>query len=69
MPFFPQSTALSFAEYDPVQRTLHIKFRHGFKTYTYYGIPAQIYEGLIRASSKGRYYDAHIKDRYSFNQY
>jgi hypothetical protein len=36
------------------------------KRYTYFNVPAAVYEGLLTAPSKGRYVDTWIKPFYSF---
>jgi hypothetical protein len=33
-------------------------------TYVFCGVPQQIFEGLMRAASKGGFYNNYIKDRY-----
>ena len=43
--------------------TLHIRFNSG-GLYAYYNVPADIYNGLMSAGSKGRYFHANIKGRY-----
>lgn len=43
--------------------TLHIRFNFG-GLYAYYNVPASIYNGLLNANSKGRYFHANIKGRY-----
>lgn len=42
---------------------LEIAFREG-GIYQYHGVPHGVYEALMRAPSKGRYFHDHIKDRY-----
>ena len=41
--------------------TLEIEFRSG-SVYQYYGVPENIYRGLMGASSKGTYHHQHIKN-------
>lgn len=43
--------------------TLHIRFNSG-GLYAYYNVPASIYNGLMSASSHGKYFHANIKGRY-----
>ena len=62
MPYL-NSSAISYVEYSDLTRELHITFRSG-GTYTYYGVPRSVYEGLISASSAGQYYHQHIEGRY-----
>lgn len=44
--------------------TLRIRFKQG-KSYDYCHVPEHVYSGLMRAMSKGRYFNDHIKDKYS----
>lgn len=32
--------------------------------YDYFGVPEHVYTGLLRAESKGRYFNQFIRDRY-----
>lgn len=43
--------------------TLHIRFHSG-GLYAYYNVPISVYNGLMNAVSKGRYFHANIKGRY-----
>ncbi|MCB8877615.1 KTSC domain-containing protein [Acidisoma silvae] len=65
MPTFPNSKAIASADYDPTTRRLVIQFRDGWKHYTYYNVPASVYQGLLQAPSAGRYVDTQIKPYYS----
>ncbi|SMQ74930.1 KTSC domain-containing protein [Agreia sp. VKM Ac-1783] len=54
------SSNLSEVGYDPGTRTLEIAFNQG-GVYRYSGVPPLIYEGLMSATSHGRFFDANIK--------
>jgi hypothetical protein len=43
--------------------TLRVVFRSG-RVYDHPHVPHHIYEGLMNASSMGRYYNDHIRGRY-----
>lgn len=58
-----RSSAIAAVGYDPGTRTLRVQF-HKSGMYTYHGVPQQVYDNFIRASSVGRYYDQFIKGRY-----
>jgi hypothetical protein len=49
---------------DEATNTLEVEFNSG-SIYRYSGVPEHEYEGLLNASSKGRYLNTHIKDRYT----
>jgi len=55
-----ESSGLASVGYDPTSATLEIEFRIS-GVYQYFGVPAETYEGLMGASSKGTYFDQHIK--------
>lgn len=57
------SSAISAIGYDPASRQMKIKFKQG-ETYDFCNVPEHIFNGLISASSKGTYYNDHIRDRY-----
>jgi hypothetical protein len=57
------SSAINAVGYDPVSMQLHIRFKQGH-TYIFCRVPQNIYDGLMSASSKGSYYDSHIRERY-----
>lgn len=60
-----QSTAIFRAAYDPDSRLLVLCFtsdRH--LEYDYPGVPMHIWQGLLRAASKGAYYNQNIRDAY-----
>lgn len=57
------SSAISWIEYDPVNRILEITFRTG-RTYTLRGVPVHHYAGLLHAASAGRYFNAWLRGRY-----
>ncbi|SDZ67590.1 KTSC domain-containing protein [Variovorax sp. YR266] len=58
------SSAMSAVGYDPERRHMRITFSQGH-TYDFCGVPQHIFDGLIRAASKGSYYNDHVKDRYA----
>ena len=55
------SSAIAAIGYDGY--TLSVEFHNG-KTYDHPGVPYSVYAGLMRASSKGAYYNHNIRGRY-----
>ena len=47
--------------------TLTIAF-HGDRVYEYFGVPVSVYWGLLNAESHGKFFHAHIKNRYNFRR-
>lgn len=57
------SSAIEFVSYEPASQRLHVTFRHG-GTYTYFGVPPDVYEDLIDADSPGTYFNEVIAQLY-----
>ena len=55
------SSAIRAVGYDG--HTLTVEFHTG-RIYDHPGVPYAVYAGLMRASSKGWYYNTHIRGRY-----
>lgn len=60
----PSSVIGSYV-YDKEAEQLTIQFTSG-NIYIYLGVPEAIYTGLDHASSRGEYFNQHIRDRYEF---
>ena len=60
-----ESTAIFRAAYDPEARLLVLCFTSDSNMeYDYPGVPSHIWQGLLRAPSKGVYYNQNIRDTY-----
>lgn len=59
------STAVRAASFNAPTGTLTLWFTSGGQGYDYYNVPIWIFEGLLSASSKGSYFNAHIRDQYA----
>jgi lysyl-tRNA synthetase class 2 len=57
------SSNLSGCDFDKETMTLTISFRSG-ATYSYAGVPEEVYESLRTAGSPGQYFNAAIKNAY-----
>jgi hypothetical protein len=62
-----ESSNLSGVDYDDWSGTLTIAF-HGGRVYRYFGVPYSIFDGLMSAESHGKYFHAHIRDKYRFRR-
>ena len=65
---YVQSTAIEQLGYDPGQKVLRATFRGSGKTYAYQGVPQDIYDALLFADSLGAYFNAHVRDRFAFEE-
>jgi hypothetical protein len=59
-----QSSAMWQADYDPDERLLQIWFSGDDRPYGYRDVPEDVFDALCAADSQGRYFAAHIRDRY-----
>ena len=60
-----ESSMIHAVGYEPETRTLEVVFNSG-KTYQYYDVPPEEYEGLMDAESKGSYMRSNIIDGYDW---
>jgi len=58
-----ESTALATVGYSKTLRALEIEFRNG-AIYRYLEVAPEVYEALLNARSKARFYDEHIRRKY-----
>ncbi len=63
-----ESTMLKSAGYDPEKHSLYVVFNTG-KGYEYYQVPAEEYQGLMAAESKGTYMRTHILSHYAYGNF
>lgn len=54
------SSTIEAIAYDQSGSTLGVRF-HGGREYRYRSVPAGVFQGFFTASSKGRYFDQHVK--------
>jgi hypothetical protein len=59
------STYIQAVGYDADSLTLEIEFHRG-GLYHYLAVPADVYEGLLNAPSKGKYFRTFIDTQYRF---
>ena len=57
------STAVSRVDYDDEARRLLVTFATG-RTYAYDAVPRNVYDTMLQAPSKGRFFNSEIRDRY-----
>jgi hypothetical protein len=62
-----ESTAISTIDYDGERGKLLVRFVSG-EAYVYVGVPGEVCRSFAEAESKGRFFQAQIRDRYPFNR-
>lgn len=63
---FVESSLIQAVGYDAERRLLEVAFTSG-RVYWYAEVPAETYEGLMAAESKGEYFLAHIRDVFAYS--
>jgi len=61
------SAAISQIDYDAGRAKLLVRFVSG-ERYVYVGVPAEVCRSFCDAASKGRFFQAEIRDRYPYNR-
>lgn len=59
------STALIGIGYDAATQRLTVQFRDGSR-YQYRDVPENVHAALMRSGSKGRYFNAYIRERFRY---
>jgi hypothetical protein len=59
------SNNLSSAGFDEETQTLEVEFKNG-SLYRFSGCSLQEFQGLMNADSKGKYFNANIRNRYPY---
>jgi hypothetical protein len=54
-------------DYDEAEQRLDIVFVSG-KRYSYHAVPSRVARGMREASSKGSYFNRHIRDHFAFTE-
>jgi len=62
-----QSSNIHSVGYDENLQILEIVFKSS-GIYEYYGVPKNVYRGLIEAPSKGKFLNEHIKGKYGYEK-
>jgi len=62
-----ESNTLATLAYDDAHETLQLEFRSR-AVYRYFGVPALVYEALVAAPSKGKYFNRAIRGSFSFSR-
>lgn len=61
------STAITNIDYDGERAKLFVRFVSG-ERYVYVGVPHEVHRSFLGADSKGRFFQAEIRDRYPYNR-
>jgi hypothetical protein len=61
------SSTIAAIGYDESWEVLEVEFVSG-RIYRYLGVPAEVFDALSAARSKGKFFNDHIKDCYPWEQ-
>lgn len=62
------SKTITAIRYDPRRELLDIRFTND-RTYRDFGVPDFVYRALLRADSKGRYFNEIVRDGYEYEEH
>lgn len=62
-----RSSNIRSAGYDPDAEIMEIEFENG-SVYQYLSVPADVYDRFQQASSKGKFLNTPVKNRFRFRQ-
>lgn len=61
------ATAIRTIDYDAARAKLLIRFVSG-EAYVYVGVPGEVGRSFLDAESRGRFFEAEIRDQYPYNR-
>ena len=62
-----ESEAIDEIAYDATRSVLFVRFAHG-DWYSYFEVPAEVYEAFVAAESHGRFFHEMIRDRFTYRR-
>lgn len=62
-----ESTNLKSVGFDPKGKILEVEFHHG-GVYRYFEVPEAIHTALMKADSKGKYFQANVRNKFRFER-
>ncbi len=62
-----ESTSITSVAYAAPTQILEVVFRRG-TVYRYRSVPADVFDAFLVAPSKGRYFNANVRDRYEHDR-
>jgi lysyl-tRNA synthetase class 2 len=62
-----ESQAIHEIDYDAERAKLLVRLASG-ERYVYVGVPGEVHRSFLEAESRGRFFQAEIRDRYPYNR-
>lgn len=66
--FHVTSSSIDAIGYDGKKQELYVRFLESGETYVYFGVKERAFSAFMQADSKGRYFNAFVKDRYPYQR-
>ena len=63
-----ESRLIRSVGYDPTGSILEVELIENGRVYRYFDVPYSIAEELMSASSKGAYFNEHVRDMYAYEE-
>jgi hypothetical protein len=63
----PDSSSIARFCYEERKHVLVVEFKHG-AAYNYYDVPQRVFEQMIAAPSKGRFFLKNVREEYDYTQ-
>lgn len=61
------STSVAEVGYEQEENLLRVQFQNG-STYDYFDVPADVYEGILRAPSAGRFFNENVSGEFAYQR-
>lgn len=62
-----ESSSIRSVGRDPASCTMEVEFSNG-RVYRYFDVPEAVYDALLRAPSKGRYFNERVRGAYRYER-
>jgi KTSC domain len=62
-----ESSVIESVAFDEEKNILDVRLHSG-RTYRYFMVPKDVYEGLLRAESHGAYFNTNIRNRFPYQE-
>ena len=63
-----ESSSIDSVGYDPVTQRLYVRFVESGAAYVYADVPESVFDQLLAAGSKGRYFNQMIRGAFSYRR-
>ena len=65
---YVDSSSIEAIGYDLATQELHVRFQKSGETYVYYNVEQWVFDEMMQADSKGRYFNVNIRGCYDYGK-